>query len=147
MYGRDEEDWDQLADAGLAFLIERARLEKLTSYTELNATLQRRTGLPGFDFRRACSDGPLAVSDRRAKSPYNQVDDLSARYLPGRQRRGHRLLRICPGSRRTSAECLSADENGVLGRTGTEAIPALFATFCARFILRSMWAGTDEGHR
>ena len=52
MYGRDEEDWDQLADAGLAFLIERARLEKLTSYTELNATLQRRTGLPGFDFGR-----------------------------------------------------------------------------------------------
>jgi hypothetical protein len=53
MYGRDDEDWDQLADAGLAFLIERARLEKLTSYTELNATLQRRTGLAGFDFGRA----------------------------------------------------------------------------------------------
>jgi hypothetical protein len=53
MYGRDDEDWDQLADAGLVFLIERARLEKLTSYTELNATLQRRTGLPGFDFGRA----------------------------------------------------------------------------------------------
>jgi hypothetical protein len=52
MYGRDDEEWDQLADAGLAFLIERARLEKLTSYTELNATLQRRTGLAGFDFGR-----------------------------------------------------------------------------------------------
>jgi hypothetical protein len=37
MYGRDDEDWDQLADAGLVFLIERARLEKLTSYTELKA--------------------------------------------------------------------------------------------------------------
>jgi hypothetical protein len=53
MYGRSEEDWDQLADAGLAFLVERARLAKLTSYTELNATLERRTGLPGFDFGRA----------------------------------------------------------------------------------------------
>jgi hypothetical protein len=53
MYGRGEEDWDQLADAELAFLVERARLAKLTSYTELNATLERRTGLPGFDFGRA----------------------------------------------------------------------------------------------
>ena len=53
MYGRDEQDWEQLADAGLAFLVERARLGKLTSYTELNATLVRRTGVPGFDFTRA----------------------------------------------------------------------------------------------
>lgn len=52
-YGRDELVWDQLADVGLAFLVERARLQKLTSYTELNATLIRRTGLPGFDFSRA----------------------------------------------------------------------------------------------
>ena len=56
MYGRDEEDWDQLADAGLAFLIERARLEKLTSYTELNATLQRRT-----DSRVLTSGAPTSV--------------------------------------------------------------------------------------
>jgi hypothetical protein len=53
MYGREEEEWDQLADTGLAFLAERARLAKLTSYTELNATLERRTELPGFDFGRA----------------------------------------------------------------------------------------------
>jgi hypothetical protein len=53
LYGRDDLVWDQLADAGLAFLIERARLGKLTSYTELNATLVSRTGLPGFDFSRA----------------------------------------------------------------------------------------------
>jgi hypothetical protein len=50
IYGRSEEDWDQLADAGLAFLVERARLAKLTFYTEFNATLERRTELPGFDF-------------------------------------------------------------------------------------------------
>jgi len=53
LYGREDEDWDRLADAGLAFLIERARLRKLTSYTELNASLERRTGLKGFDFERA----------------------------------------------------------------------------------------------
>jgi hypothetical protein len=53
LYGRDELIWDQLVDAGLAFLIECAQLRKLTSYTELNATLVRRTGLPGFDFSRA----------------------------------------------------------------------------------------------
>jgi hypothetical protein len=53
LYGRDDPVWDQLARAGLEFLIERARLRKLTSYTELNATLIRRTGLPGFDFSRA----------------------------------------------------------------------------------------------
>ena len=51
MYGRD--DWDKLADAALAFLVERARLEMLTSYTELNASLERRTGLQGFDLARA----------------------------------------------------------------------------------------------
>ena len=53
LYGRDDLVWDELARAGLEFLVERARLGKLTSYTELNATLVRRTGLPGFDFSRA----------------------------------------------------------------------------------------------
>jgi hypothetical protein len=53
LYGRDDVAWDQLARVGLEFLIERARLRKLTSYTEFNATLVRRTGLPGFDFNRA----------------------------------------------------------------------------------------------
>jgi hypothetical protein len=49
-FGRDQSDWDVLAEAGEAFLIERARLGRLTSYTELNATLGRRTGLRRFDF-------------------------------------------------------------------------------------------------
>jgi len=53
LYGRDDLVWDELARVGLEFLVERARLGKLTSYTELNATLVRRTGLPGFDFNRA----------------------------------------------------------------------------------------------
>lgn len=49
-FGRDEADWEQLAQVGEQFLIERARLGRLTSYTELNATLERRTGLRPFDF-------------------------------------------------------------------------------------------------
>ncbi len=53
LYGRDELVWDQLVEAGLAFLIERARSARLTSYTNLNITLIERTGLPGFDFSRA----------------------------------------------------------------------------------------------
>jgi hypothetical protein len=52
LFGRDELTWDEMAAAGEAFLVERARLARLTSYTELNATLIRRTGLPGFDFSR-----------------------------------------------------------------------------------------------
>jgi hypothetical protein len=49
-YGRSNGEWDQLMDAGLKFLIEQARLQKTTSYTELDAVLRRRTGLRGFDF-------------------------------------------------------------------------------------------------
>lgn len=53
MYGRDDVTWSQLAEAGRAFLIERARLRRTTSYTELNTVLERRTRLPGFDFTHA----------------------------------------------------------------------------------------------
>ena len=49
-YGRDEDEWDALEDAGLQFLIERARLERVTSYTEMNTVLVERTGFRKFDF-------------------------------------------------------------------------------------------------
>src|SRR5215831_17706724 len=49
-YGRDEGEWDELEDVGLGFLIERAKLERVTSYTELNTVLTQRTGLRRFDF-------------------------------------------------------------------------------------------------
>jgi Swt1-like HEPN len=49
-FGREEADWDVLAAAGEDFLIECARLGRLTSYTELNTALERRTGLRRFDF-------------------------------------------------------------------------------------------------
>jgi hypothetical protein len=51
-YNRSEQEWEQLVDAGLKFLIERAQLGKVTTYTELNATLIRRTRSAGFDFER-----------------------------------------------------------------------------------------------
>ncbi|MFI2276571.1 hypothetical protein ACH45F_29860 [Catenuloplanes sp. NPDC020197] len=49
-YGRSDEEWGRLTSVGLEFLVERARLEKTTTYTELNVTLRRRAGLQGFDF-------------------------------------------------------------------------------------------------
>ncbi|CAM5271125.1 MULTISPECIES: hypothetical protein [Streptomyces] len=52
-YGRADSEWDELADAGRGFLVERAKLGRLTSYTELNVTLARRTGCRPFDFERA----------------------------------------------------------------------------------------------
>jgi hypothetical protein len=52
-YGRSDDDWAELAQATRKFLIERARLRGTTSYTELNAVLARRTGLPQFDFEEA----------------------------------------------------------------------------------------------
>ena len=53
LYGRDEADWDILAKEGERFLIERACLERTTSYTEMNDVLERRTGLRRFDFNQA----------------------------------------------------------------------------------------------
>ena len=45
-YGRPEESWDSLVEAGTQFLQERAALRRDTSYTEQSATIAHRTGLP-----------------------------------------------------------------------------------------------------
>jgi hypothetical protein len=52
-YGRTDEEWEELVRAGLEFLKERAKLGRLTSYTELNVILEGRTGLARFDFEEA----------------------------------------------------------------------------------------------
>ncbi|MEV8287475.1 hypothetical protein AB0P45_00680 [Streptomyces niveus] len=52
-YGRTDSEWDELVDVGRNFLVERAKLGRLTSYTELNVTLAGRTGCRPFDFERA----------------------------------------------------------------------------------------------
>jgi hypothetical protein len=59
LYGRDEESWEELTRTGAAFLVERARLQKVTSYTELNTVLANRTGQPSFDFSQ--QDGRAAM--------------------------------------------------------------------------------------
>jgi hypothetical protein len=41
-YGRDEKDWVRLTTASRRFLEEQAKLQKTTSYTEMNAVLGRR---------------------------------------------------------------------------------------------------------
>lgn len=50
MYGRDDETWDRLTEAGLAYLIECAQRSGTTTYADFNTELEHRTGLPGFDF-------------------------------------------------------------------------------------------------
>lgn len=49
-YGRSDEEWAALEEAGWDFLVSRARLGRPTSYTEMNAALTQRTGLRMFDF-------------------------------------------------------------------------------------------------
>jgi hypothetical protein len=50
MYGRSQHEWAELLNEGYAFLQERARLGKDSTYTEMNAVLARRTGQLEFDF-------------------------------------------------------------------------------------------------
>ena len=49
-YGRTDEEWDALEAAGWEFLVRQARLQRTTSYTEMNTVLARRTGVREFDF-------------------------------------------------------------------------------------------------
>jgi hypothetical protein len=49
-YGRTAQEWGELEAAALTFLIEQARLERTTSYTELNTVLRQRTSARTFDF-------------------------------------------------------------------------------------------------
>lgn len=60
-YGRDDSEWDDLVRVGQAFLVERARLRKVTSYTEMNTTLARRTGARPFDFEQDGERGAMGA--------------------------------------------------------------------------------------
>lgn len=59
MGGRDDQKWNQLIQAGHQFLLERAKAQRTTSYTELNAVLHRRTGLREFDFSHTEERGAM----------------------------------------------------------------------------------------
>lgn len=49
-WGRSNAEWDSLCSEAERFVVERARLSRTTSYTELNAALKQRTGTEAFDF-------------------------------------------------------------------------------------------------
>jgi hypothetical protein len=49
MFGRSDDEWDQLVDGAAEFLQDQARLRRVTSYSELNSALARRGHTP-FDF-------------------------------------------------------------------------------------------------
>lgn len=72
-YGRDDAEWDKLIEAGLRFLLERARMGKATSYTEMNATLARRTGARPFDFEQDAERYAMGVL----------LEAIGERTLPG----------------------------------------------------------------
>jgi hypothetical protein len=50
LYGRSETEWDELTSEGLRFLVDQARLQRTTTYTELDTVLSRRTAVCPFDF-------------------------------------------------------------------------------------------------
>lgn len=58
IWGRDESEWNELVYVTTEFLAEQARLQRTTTYTELNSVLQRRTGAHPFDFSK---DGDRAA--------------------------------------------------------------------------------------
>ena len=49
-YGRTHKEWRELIDAGRQFVVEQARLGRMTTYTELNTVLRQRTSVRTFDF-------------------------------------------------------------------------------------------------
>jgi hypothetical protein len=49
-YGRTAWEWDALEGAGWEFLVSLARLQRTTSYTEMNTVLSRRIGIREFGF-------------------------------------------------------------------------------------------------
>ncbi len=68
-YGRTVEEWNDLERAGWEFLVSQARLQRTTSYTEMNTVLARRTGVREFDFdldgeRRAMGELLGQLSER-----------------------------------------------------------------------------------
>jgi hypothetical protein len=102
LFGRDGLAWDEMATAGEAFLIERARLGRVTSYTELNATLIRRTCLPGFDFsrqdERAAMGHLLGLIVERNRPSSRLMISALVTYLDSNDA-GTRVLRPGPATR------------------------------------------------
>ena len=111
-YGREEAEWDQLEDVGLRFLIERAKLERVTSYTEMNQALAQRTGLRRFDFdqesERAAMGYLLGQISEREYARTGLLISALVHYLdandagPGFYRLAQRKKLISPGLSRSA---------------------------------------------
>ena len=68
-YGRPVAEWTDLEAVGWEFLVAQARLQRTTSYTEMNTVLKQRTGVKEFDFdldgeRRAMGELLGRISER-----------------------------------------------------------------------------------
>lgn len=79
--GRDELEWNELVAATTEFLIEQARLQRTTSYTERNAVLVRRTGARPFDFE---DSERAAMGQLLGEVAQNNRDEVGA-MLPSRR--------------------------------------------------------------
>lgn len=95
-YGRSEEEWARLTDVGKEFLIERATMQRTTSYTELNAALINRTDTAGFNFgldadRAAIGELLGQISEDTVAEPGGLLISALVQYLDAKRRRA-RLL-------------------------------------------------------
>ncbi|WP_231640671.1 hypothetical protein [Nocardiopsis sp. NRRL B-16309] len=85
MYGRAEGEWEELIEETVTFLEEQSRLERLTSYTELNSVLVRRTGQRAFDFSsdadRAAMGHLLGAAVERTRSEVQAMISAIVVYL------------------------------------------------------------------
>ena len=74
-YGRSEDEWTRLVDVGKKFLIERATMQRTTSYTEFNAALINRTKTAGFNFD--LDTDRAAIGELLGKSPKTPLPRLT----------------------------------------------------------------------
>ena len=58
-HGRSAAEWSSLVAAGTRFLLDEARLQRSTSYTEMNSVLRQRTEARPFDFEMASERAAL----------------------------------------------------------------------------------------
>lgn len=74
LYGRGVAEWQKMIDAGKAILIERAVVDRTTSFGEFAAALTRRTGVAGFDFTTGAGRASMAyLLDRVSEAAFDEA--------------------------------------------------------------------------
>lgn len=81
--GRGDEECLQLVRAATAFLEDQARLQRTTSYTELNTVLGQRTQVRPFDFDRQDERAAMGslLGDVTADT-FSKIAALGSGHLP-----------------------------------------------------------------